>query len=140
MTSPPPSPCIYHITHVSNLPAIVASGGLLSDRAMRSRGGPTADIGMDTIKLRRMRLPVTCHPGDQVGDYVPFYFCPRSIMLYVIYCKNHPSLTYRGGQEPIVHLEAQRRWTSPSKHARRSPQPRTNRPSWCARSGTTSSR
>lgn len=106
MTSPPPRPCIYHITHVSNLPAIVASGGLLSDRAMRSRGGPTADIGMDTIKLRRMRLPVTCHPGDQVGDYVPFYFCPRSIMLYVIYCKNHPSLTYRGGQEPIVHLEA----------------------------------
>ena len=27
-------------------------------------------------------------------------------MLYVIYCKNHPELGYRGGQEPIVHLEA----------------------------------
>ena len=27
-------------------------------------------------------------------------------MLYVIHCGNHPSLTYRGGQEPIVHLEA----------------------------------
>jgi hypothetical protein len=41
-----------------------------------------------------------------VGDYVPFYFCPRSIMLYVIHCANRPGLTYRGGQEPIVHLEA----------------------------------
>jgi len=27
-------------------------------------------------------------------------------MLYVIYCANHPELTYRGGQGPIVHLEA----------------------------------
>lgn len=27
-------------------------------------------------------------------------------MLYVIHCANHPELTYRGGQQPIVHLEA----------------------------------
>jgi hypothetical protein len=27
-------------------------------------------------------------------------------MLYVIHCANHPELTYRGGQDPIVHLEA----------------------------------
>ena len=27
-------------------------------------------------------------------------------MLYLIYMANHPELTYRGGQEPIVHLEA----------------------------------
>ena len=27
-------------------------------------------------------------------------------MLYVIYRANHPELTYRGGQEPIIHLEA----------------------------------
>jgi len=42
----------------------------------------------------------------KLGDCVPFYFCPRSIMLNVIYWKNHPQLTYRGGQGPIVHLEA----------------------------------
>lgn len=41
-----------------------------------------------------------------MGDYVPFYFCPRSIMLYVIHCANHPELAYRGGQQPIIHLEA----------------------------------
>ena len=61
---------------------------------------------MGSIKKRRLSLPVDCHPGDHVGNYVPFYFCPRSIMLYVIHCANHPELMYRGGQGPIVHLEA----------------------------------
>ncbi len=27
-------------------------------------------------------------------------------MLFVIYRANHPELDYRGGQQPIVHLEA----------------------------------
>lgn len=106
MTPPPAKIGVHHITHVDNLAEIAASGGLLSDAEMIARGGPTAGIGMQGIKARRLRLPVACHPGDNVGDYVPFYFCPRSIMLYVIYCRNHPELTYRGGQEPIVHLEA----------------------------------
>ena len=47
-----------------------------------------------------------CHPGTKVGEYVPFYFCPRSIMLFLLHKGNHPDLTYRGGQRPIVHLEA----------------------------------
>lgn len=63
-------------------------------------------IGMSSIKQRRLALPVKCHPPDMVGAYVPFYFGPRSIMLYLIRMANHPELTYRGGQEPIVHLEA----------------------------------
>ena len=45
-------------------------------------------------------------PGTTVGQYVPFYFCPRSIMLYLLHMGNHPELTYRGGQGPIVHLQA----------------------------------
>ena len=102
----PPNPAIFHITHVANLPAIVANGGLVSDAAIIAQGGPAAGIGMQGIKKRRLGLPVACHPGDTVGDYVPFYFCPRSIMLFVIHCANHPELTYRGGQGPIVHLEA----------------------------------
>lgn len=106
MTGIPNRPRIYHITHVENLPSILASGGLRSDAAMVARGGPAASIGMGEIKQRRLRLPVRCHPGDFVGDYVPFYFCPRSVMLYVIHCRNHPELSYQGGQGPIVHLEA----------------------------------
>ncbi len=86
---------------------IIKDGGLWSDAEMIARGGPAASIGMSTIKQRRLRLPVKCHPRDCVGDYVPFYFCPRSVMLYLIHCANHPELTYLGGQGPIVHLEAE---------------------------------
>jgi hypothetical protein len=89
MTPPPSRPKIYHITHVDNLPAIISDGGLISDAAMIARGGPATPIGMSKIKQRRLSLPVHCHPGDHVGDYVPFYFCPRSIMLFVIHCASN---------------------------------------------------
>ena len=42
---------------------------------------------------------------------MPFYFCPRSVMLFVIYRANHESLTYHGGQGSIIHLEADLRST-----------------------------
>jgi hypothetical protein len=105
MPFPPAHPKIYHIVHVENLASIIADGCLWSDAEMRQRGGCTT-IGMSAIKLRRLSLPVACHRPTCVGDYVPFYFCSRSIMLYVIYCRNHPELLYRGGQEPILHLES----------------------------------
>ena len=107
MSPPPRRPKVYHITHVDNLPAIVAESHLVSDREMIHRGGPEQTIGMSSIKRRRVDvLHVDCHPRTRVGDYVPFYFCPRSVMLYVIHMANHPELAYRGGQGPIVHLEA----------------------------------
>ncbi|MEO7918279.1 MAG: DUF4433 domain-containing protein [Thermoanaerobaculia bacterium] len=102
----PPRPKIYHITHVDNLPSIVADGALHSDRTMIGRRGASSGVGIPGIKERRLELPVRCHPGDFVGDFVPFNLCPRSIMLYVIHMANHPNLEYRGGQSPIVHLEA----------------------------------
>lgn len=106
MSPPPAQPKIYHITHVDNLPAIIAAGGLISDAAVIAQGGPQVTIGMGKLKQRRLTLPVTCHPSDHIADFVPFYFCPRSIMLYLMHQGNHPELTYRGGQTPIVHLEA----------------------------------
>lgn len=107
MTRPPARPQIYHITHVDNLPAIVAAGGLLSDARMIGKGGPKAPIGISRIKRRRIEeIEVYCHPGTMVGDYVPFYFCPRSVMLYKIYRGDDPELTHHGGQEEIVHLES----------------------------------
>jgi hypothetical protein len=102
----PAQPKIYHIVHVDNLPSIVADGCLWSDAVMVQRQGVGTTIGMSAIKQRRLQLQVTCHAGLTVGQFVPFYFCSRSIMLYVIHCANHPELAYRGGQQPIVHLEA----------------------------------
>lgn len=106
MPQPPTHPKIYHIVHVDRLPSIIAGSCLWSDAVMVGRQGTGTTIGMSSIKQRRLRLPVPCHPGTCVGDFVPFYFCPRSIMLYVIHCTNHPELAYRGGQGPIVHLES----------------------------------
>jgi len=71
--------------------------------AFRVSAGTT--IGMSGIKQRRLTLPLTSHPTLSVGQCVPFYFCPRSVMLYVLHRANDPDLQYRGGQEPILHLE-----------------------------------
>jgi len=65
VSPPPATPCVYHITHVNNLPAIIANGGLISDAAIIARGGPAATIGMGTIKQRRLSLPVSCHLNAQ---------------------------------------------------------------------------
>jgi ssDNA thymidine ADP-ribosyltransferase, DarT len=102
----PQAPKIYHIVHVDKLPSIIADDHLWCDAEVVRRHAGGTTIGMSNIKQRRLELPVDCHPGDCVGHYVPFYFCFRSVMLYLIYRANHPELDYRGGQEPIVHLEA----------------------------------
>ena len=101
----PDRPQIFHIVHVDNLASIVKDGFLWPDAVMAQRRD-AAVIGNEEIKGDRIRLPVSCHPGTCVGDYVPFYFCPRSVMLYVIYKGNHPNLAYRDGQTPVVHLRA----------------------------------
>ena len=103
----PPQPKIYHIAHVDRLPSIVADGFLWCDAEIVRRAPPGTTIGMNGIKQRRLtELRLSSHPDLHVGDCVPFYFCPRSVMLYVIHAANHPELDYRGGQGPIVHLEA----------------------------------
>jgi hypothetical protein len=103
---PPAHPKIYHIAHVDRLPSIIADEALWCDRRIVARAAAGTVIGMGSIKQRRLTLPVRPHPGTYVGDYVPFYFCSRSIMLFVIHCANNPELAYHGGQQPIIHLEA----------------------------------
>lgn len=100
----PPNPKIYHITHVNNLPDIINNGGLFSDNYIRNNLNPQV-IGYPHIKNRRLTLPIASHPGLFVGHCVPFYFCPRSVMLYLISQKS-AQLCYQGGQSQIVHLEA----------------------------------
>ena len=103
---PPEEPKIYHIVHVDRLDSIAADGALWSDAALQRRERPGTTIGMSTIKQRRLTYQLNSHPGLRVGDCVPFYFCPRSVMLYVIHRADNEGLQYREGQGPIVHLEA----------------------------------
>lgn len=103
----PPQPKIYHIAHVDRLPSIVADGSFWCDAEVVRRAPAGTTIGMSTIKQRRLNeLRLSSHPDLHVGDCVPFYFCPRSVMLYLIYQGNHQELAYRGGQGPILHFEA----------------------------------
>lgn len=107
MVNIPAQPKIYHITHRRNLPQIITAGGLWSDARRIEMGLNCEIVGLSKIKRRRLEeLEVHCHPGTNVGNYVPFYFCPRSIMLYILHQGNLPDLDYHEGQGPIVHLQA----------------------------------
>lgn len=67
MASVPPSPKIYHITHIDNLPNIAASMGLVSDANRIASGLSCSLVGMSTIKQRRLdEIEVSCHSGTTV--------------------------------------------------------------------------
>lgn len=105
--SVPAKPKLYHIVHVDRLNSILTDSCLWCDAEVLRRKSAGTTIGMNTIKNRRLNEYVLqSHFGLMVGDCVPFYFCPRSIMLYLIHQGNHEDLTYRGGQGPIIHLQA----------------------------------
>ena len=97
----PDDPLIFHITHVDNLVGILREGGLWSDAKRAERNLANVNIGFRHIKARRMNRVVSVAAGGTLGQYVPFYFCHRSVMLYVIQ-RGHDD--YRGGQDEIVHL------------------------------------
>lgn len=84
---------------------ILRDGGLLSYAAVRARGEEGTSIGMRHIKERRLGLTLESQPGLVVGSCVPFYFCSRSVMLYMINMRND-GLEWQGGQAMIVHLQA----------------------------------
>lgn len=100
---PPANPKIYHIVHVDKLASIAADGCLWNDVTLEGKQAPGTVIGMNHIKERRKKTPLPSHPDLKVGECVPFYFGPRSVMLYMMSVKS-AELAYKGGQEPIVHL------------------------------------
>lgn len=102
----PAQPKIYHICHVDRLQSIVQNDGLFSDAKVVELGLSGTVVGMSNIKQRRLtELRLDSHPSLFVGQCVPFYFCPRSVMLYLMYARS-AELAYKGGQGPIIHLEA----------------------------------
>jgi hypothetical protein len=93
---------IYHITSMRNLPNILKEGRLWCDRIVQQRSLAFISIAHQHIKDRRTQKQVLLPPGGVVADYVPFYFAPRSPMLYVI---NKGGVKgYMGGQGSILHL------------------------------------
>jgi hypothetical protein len=102
MSLRPEKTAIYHITDVENLASILAAGGLWSDVRLAQQQAGTV-IGYTHIKERRMKeIRVPCCQDRFVGEFVPFYFCPRSPMLYTLNLgkTGRPA----GCQRTVVHL------------------------------------
>jgi hypothetical protein len=95
---------LYHIVHIDRLPSIIYDGYLWSDANIQKKEYLGTTIGISAIKDRRLKNPLTSYPDLHVGECVPFYFCYRSVMLYLFYKNNHSDILYDGGQEPIIHL------------------------------------
>ncbi|GGL33575.1 hypothetical protein GCM10014719_38450 [Planomonospora parontospora subsp. antibiotica] len=89
---------MYHFTHVDNLPGITTKG-LLADGRNPHVSVECAEPG---IKERRRSNRVPIGPGGVVADYVPFYFAPRSPMLYRIH-KGGVS-GYQRSQDELIYL------------------------------------
>jgi hypothetical protein len=93
---------IYHITHIDNLPKIIAAGGLWCDVERVKQQFECVGIAHQHIKERRAKRVVPRAAGGTLAQYVPFYFAPRSPMLYTIHCGNVAG--YAGGQREVLHL------------------------------------
>ncbi|MER6139291.1 DUF4433 domain-containing protein [Streptomyces sparsogenes] len=93
---------LFHFTHVRNLRGVLARKLLLSDSIMQRQGGVPVECGDRDIKAGRRTRPVKVPPYGVPADYVPFYFAPRSPMLYKIF--RGGVATYQDGQPPLVYL------------------------------------
>jgi hypothetical protein len=98
---------VLHFTHLDNLPSIAAAGALACDCTAR-QGAMATEVGDVAIKEARRSRPVPIPPGGTVGDYVPFYFAPRSPMMFRIACDCQDSVPgrYQGGDRPLIYLVA----------------------------------
>jgi len=114
---------IYHITHLNNLQSIVEHQRLWSDSQRIARKIDNVNIGHSHIKQRRLTRAVPVAANGFLGDYVPFNFCNRSVMLCAHYYGSVEG--YSDGQPPIVHLVSSveavfatgRPWAFTDRHA-----------------------
>lgn len=78
----PEKALIFRITHIANVPWILANGLHCQNSAVSD----PAHIGIGNAGLigKRQHHPVPIGPGGTLADYIPFYFTPYSPMLYNI--------------------------------------------------------
>jgi hypothetical protein len=93
---------IYHITPLDNLAKILDCGALRSYNTLDRTNVQFTNMSYNTVQDRRAKIHIPCGSGGTLHNYVPFYFAPRSPMLYAIKSGNVPGHT--AGQTPIIHL------------------------------------
>jgi hypothetical protein len=96
---------IYHIIHVDDFASVVQADGLFAPSTPKQTKPPISLSNPEIEERRLKQLTLTSYPDLCVGDCVSFAFCPRSVNLLYIH-NRHPKLTYRDGQQSIIHLAA----------------------------------
>lgn len=92
---------LYRITHIENLAGLLARGCDCSPNLAKAENMTKRAISHKDIMDKREHATVRVPPGGVVADYVPFYFGPKSPMLYAI--KQGKVEGYQG-QKEIIYL------------------------------------
>lgn len=101
MTVPIPT-LIYRIVHVDNLPVILQRGGLHAPNHVPNDGLVYRTIhNVDIQNVRQIRR-ISLGLCGTIHDYAPFYFGPRSPMLYQLHTGWVAG--YTEGQSPLIYL------------------------------------
>lgn len=94
----------YRISHIDNLEYILKNG--LCTKLHPKASHSYTSIGNPDIIGTRDEEPVRIHGYGRIGEYVPFYFTPRSIMLFNIVTGHRAPLIPRVSKDKIVILRA----------------------------------
>lgn len=94
---------IFHMTALENLQSILSSKSLICKNLCESRGISYENIAHTSIQDIRCQKEVNLSPYGTLHDYVPFYFAPRSPMLFAIHQGNVQNCSYR--QADIIYLQ-----------------------------------
>ena len=73
---------IFRLTHYKNLPFILTNGIHCANSKIKDPD--FIPIGAQRLIESRALTPIKLIPNRVLNDYVPFYFCPKSPMLYVL--------------------------------------------------------
>lgn len=100
MNPPTPTP-IFRFFHVRNLPIILRWGGFHAPNLSPDDGEHYTTIhSLEIQRTRRVRR-IPCGRQGVIHDYVPFYFGPRSPMLYQLHTGWVEG--YQEGQQPLIY-------------------------------------
>jgi uncharacterized protein YwgA len=83
------------LRHARNLPGILAAGYIRADSFVDRSSALRVEAEDLNVKALRKQRRVPLAPFGRVADYVPFYFAPRSPMLYTLAKGNQDRLRRR---------------------------------------------
>lgn len=96
---PYPTP-VFRILHIDNLDIILKRGAMYAGNFIPKDGLPYKAIHDEGVQNYRSAFQVP--DGRCLLDFLPFYFGPRSPMLYRL--SRNSVQGYNGGQAPIIYL------------------------------------